>query len=257
MGSLPPAKRGKEGDSAWGKLFLVGTRCQSYILNQRMPSFFITGTDTGVGKTYFTSWLARSWCTAGHSAAALKPVCTGDRSDAEILRTAAGFGLSLDEINPHHFAAAAAPFVAAREEGRVIDFIAENRRILDFQARFTHLAVEGAGGWRVPVAPGYEVRDWARDLGLPVVVVARATLGTINHTLLTVENIRASGAVCAGVVVNAGAVPAEAKNSPDFELVRRTNLDLLHDLLLLPILEFDRRVERAGQVPLWLGGEKI
>jgi dethiobiotin synthetase len=215
-----------------------------------MPSFFITGTDTGVGKTYFTSWLVRMWRVQGRRAAGLKPVCTGDRVDAKILHKASGGDLSLDEINPHHFLAAAAPLVAARVENRGIDFKAENRRIRALGERLEFLAVEGVGGWRVPLAQGYEVRDWARDLGFPVVVVARGTLGTLNHTQLTVESIRAAGLTCAGVVVNAG--PKKGA-SPDFELVRRTNLDLLHDLLLLPVFEFDRRAEVAGQVPVWLG----
>jgi dethiobiotin synthetase len=220
-----------------------------------MPSFFITGTDTGVGKTYFTAWLVRAWRAQGRRAAGLKPVCTGDRADAEILRTASGGALSLDEINPHHFRAAAAPLIAAREENCVIDFKAENRRIRELAGRFDFLAVEGVGGWRVPLAPGYEVRDWARDLGFPVVVVARGTLGTLNHTQLTVESIRSAGLACAGIVVNAGPQEDAAAPSPDFELVRRTNLDLLHDLLLLPVFDFGRRAEIAGQVPVWLGGK--
>jgi dethiobiotin synthetase len=220
-----------------------------------MPSFFITGTDTGVGKTYFTSWLVRSWRKSGLRAGGLKPVCTGDRADAEILHEASGTALSLDEINPHHFRVPAAPLVAAREENRVIDFPAEHRRIRDLAGRFDFLAVEGVGGWRVPLAPGYEIRDWARDLGFPVVVVARGTLGTLNHTQLTVESIRAAGLTCAGVVVNAGPESDASRRLPDFELVRRTNLDLLHDLLLLPVFEFDRRAEIAGQVPVWLGGK--
>jgi dethiobiotin synthetase len=221
-----------------------------------MPNFFITGTDTGVGKTYFTSWLVRSWRKQGRNAAGLKPVCSGDRADAEILREASGGELSLDEINPHHFRVAAAPLVAAREENRDIDFKTGNRRIRELSGRFDFLVVEGVGGWRVPLAPNYDVRDWARDLGYPVVVVARGTLGTLNHTQLTVESIRAAGLVCAGVVVNAGPENDAARSLPDFELVRRTNLDLLHDLLLLPVFEFDRRAEIAGEVPVWLGGKQ-
>jgi dethiobiotin synthetase len=219
-----------------------------------MPSFFITGTDTGVGKTYFTSWLVRQWRRQGRNAVGLKPICTGDRADAEILHEASGGGLSLDEINPHHFRVAAAPLVAAREENCGIDFKAENRRIRELSERFNFLAVEGVGGWRVPLAPHYDVSEWARDLGFPVVVVARGTLGTLNHTRLTVESIRAMGLACAGVVVNAG---PKADTSPDFELVRRTNLDLLHDFLLLPVFEFDRRAEIAGEVPVWLGGKQV
>jgi dethiobiotin synthetase len=222
-------------------------------LTSRMPRFFITGTDTGVGKTWFTCLLLRAWRARGQRAAALKPICTGDRLDAELLREASGDALSLDVINPHHFRAAAAPLVAAQAENRQIDFAAENQRILALQAEWPHFAVEGVGGWRVPLAPGYEVRDWARDLGLPVVVVARAGLGTLNHTLLTVESIRDAGLTCAGVVLNPGPTPAAP--SPDFDLVRGGNLRLLHDLLLLPILELERGVHAPGEIPVWLGGE--
>src|ERR1700689_2346622 len=156
-----------------------------------MPSFFITGTDTDVGKTAFTCWLVRAWLTRGRNAAALKPISTGDREDALLLRDAIGSRLTLDQINPLHFREPAAPLLAARAENRSIDFAALNHDIEAMRTRFSHLAVEGVGGWRVPLAPGYDVRDWARELGFPVVVVARGTLGTLNHTLLTVDSIRA------------------------------------------------------------------
>ncbi len=166
---------------------------------------FITGTDTGVGKTHFTVWLVRVWRRAGHDAAALKPLATGDRADALALQRAMDARLTLDEINPLHFREPAAPLVAAAAENRTIDFPKLNATIRETCARFSHVAVEGVGGWRVPLAKNYEVRDWARELALPVVVVARCALGTLNHTQLTVESIRAAGVTCAGIVVNAGA----------------------------------------------------
>jgi dethiobiotin synthetase len=223
---------------------------------------FITGTDTGVGKTFFTCWLVRAWRLQGDDSAALKPISTGGREDAINLRDAIGSRLTLDEINPIHFGEPAAPLVAARLENRTIDFKALNQGIHTMRTRFSHLAVEGIGGWRVPLSPGYDVRDWARDLGFPVVVVARGTLGTLNHTLLTVDSIRDAGLTCAGIVVNAG--PEESPNrvssdgvSPDFDLARRRNVDLLRDLTGLPLFEFDRRVQASGHVPLWLGGKEI
>ncbi len=221
-----------------------------------MPAFFITGTDTGVGKTWFTCWLVRAWLAHGHHAAALKPVATGDRKDALLLRVASGNALSLDEINPAYFARPAAPLVAARAENREIDFAPINQAIGEMCGRFSHVAVEGVGGWRVPLAPDYDVRDWARELGLPVVVVARGTLGTLNHTQLTVDSVREAGLACAGVVVNAGAplsVPGD--ESPDLDLTRGENVVLLRNLLGLPVLELDGRAEAAGHLPGWLGGE--
>lgn len=219
-----------------------------------MPGFFITGTDTGVGKTFFTCWLVRAWQAQGYAAAALKPISTGDRQDAVLLRAASGDVLPLDEINPVHFREPAAPLLASRAENRSIDFVALNHEIEAARARFSHLAVEGVGGWRVPLASHYEVRDWARDLGLPVIVVARGSLGTLNHTLLTVDSIREAGLTCAGVVVNAG--PEEGL-SPDFDLTRSRNIALLRDLLRLPLFEFDRRAQASGHVPVWLGGKEI
>lgn len=216
-----------------------------------MPAFFITGTDTCVGKTWFTCWLVRAWQAQGRSAAALKPISTGDRNDAMLLREASGDILTLDEINPVHFHQPAAPLVAARAENGSINFAQLNRGIEGMRTRFSHLAVEGIGGWRVPLAPGYEVRDWARDLALPVVVVALNRLGVLNHTLLTVDSIRDAGLTCAGIVLNAG------PPSPNFDVSLSTNLGLLGDLLRLPIFEFDGRAHAAGKVPLWLGGEKI
>jgi dethiobiotin synthetase len=221
--------------------------------------FFITGTDTGVGKTYFTCWLLNGWIELGHTAAALKPISTGDRDDAMRIKNIIGSRLTLDEINPVHFREPAAPLIAARAEKRSIDFKALHQHIQAMRARFSHLAVEGVGGWRVPLAEGYDVRDWARDLGFPVVVVARGSIGTLNHTLLTVDSIRDAGLTCAGVVVNAG--PDEGSSpdrvSPDLDLTRRRNVDLLRDLLRLPVLEFDRRFQATGHVPLWLGGKEI
>ena len=219
-----------------------------------MPHFFITGTDTGVGKTWFTCWLVRAWLTLGHDAAALKPISTGDREDARCLQNAIESRLTLDEINPLHFREPAAPLVAARAENRSLDFIAVNKAIRKMSVRFPYLAVEGVGGWRVPLAPDYGVREWAGDLGFPVIVVARGSLGTLNHTLLTVDSIRDAGLSCAGVVVNAG--PEEGA-SPDFDLTRRQNVELLRDLLCLPVFEFDRRVQASGHVPVWLGGKEI
>jgi dethiobiotin synthetase len=218
-----------------------------------MPSYFITGTDTGIGKTWFTCWLVRSWRRSGHHAAALKPISTGDRDDALLLREAMGEILTLAEINPVHFREPAAPLLAASLEHRVIDFPPLNQAIAAHRVRFSHLAVEGVGGWRVPLAPDYDVRAWARELALPVVVVALNRLGVLNHALLTVESIRDAGLACAGLVLHDG--PDDA--SPDFDLARRGNAALLRDLLRLPVLELGRGAQPTGQVPVWLGGKEI
>ena len=219
-----------------------------------MSAYFITGTDTGVGKTWFTCWLVRNWRAQGHRVAALKPISAGDRGDARLLMEATDGQLELDAINPIHLREAASPFVAAQAESRRLNFPALNQHIRAFASNYDYLAVEGVGGWRVPLERGYDVRGWARDLNFPVVVVARNALGTLNHTLLTIDSIRESGLTCAGVVLNAG--PA-FPSSPDLDLARRTHVEVLRELLLLPIFDFDRRAETAGKIPVWLGGEEI
>jgi dethiobiotin synthetase len=219
-----------------------------------MPSFFITGTDTGVGKTTFTCRLLQGWLDLGYNAAALKPISTGDRNDAIEIKGVPGSLLDLDEINPVHFQKPVAPLLAARAENRSIDFTTLNSEIQTRAANFSHLAVEGVGGWRVPLAPHYEVREWARDLGFPVVVLARGTLGTLNHTLLTVDSIRDAGLACAGIVVNS--MPEEY-DLPHLNLTRLENVALLRELLGVPVFEFDRRTQASGSVPVWLGGKKI
>lgn len=209
---------------------------------------FITGTDTNVGKTFFTRWLVRTWRTLGYSAAGLKPIATGDLADAEELASASA--LTPAEVNFAHFPLPAAPLIAARAAGRAIDFPTMQSWIENYEKRFPYLAIEGVGGWRVPLAPGYEVFDWARELGLPVVVVARAGLGTLNHSLLTVDSIRACGLTCAGLVLNHGAEPP----NPD---LARSNAEVLSELLALPVFDFDGAAHRAGKVPVWLGGKEI
>jgi dethiobiotin synthetase len=206
--------------------------------------FFVTGTDTDVGKTYFSAWLVRTWRRQGKTAAALKPISCGDRRDAEILADAAEGKISLDEVNPVCLATPAAPLAACRLENRPLDLPALAAQISRQRERWPYLLVEGVGGWRVPITPQESVREWAASLGLPVLVVARAGLGTLNHTLLTVDSIRQSGLVCAGLILNTHGAP----ESP----ARSTNPALLREATGLPLLEFTGQVEAAGHLHAWL-----
>jgi dethiobiotin synthetase len=167
---------------------------------------FITGTDTGVGKTVIACGLARALRQRRVEIGVMKPCETGvgpkGPEDAAALRAAAGVEDTIEEICPQSFALPAAPSVAAQVEGRVVDL--ERIRVASkaLAARHDFLLVEGAGGWLVPIAPGFSMADLAAELGFPVLVVARASLGTINHTLLTLESIERRGLPLAGVVVN-------------------------------------------------------
>lgn len=171
---------------------------------------FVTGTDTEVGKTLITGAVARILAGQGLKVGVFKPVATGCRhsreglvsSDAEFLAVCADSDYPLTVINPVSYATPAAPVVAADYEKRGIDFepIASAYRYLCEVSDV--VLVEGIGGVRVPVTDDVDVLDMAVWFGLPVVVVARAGLGTINHTLLTVDAARRAGLKAAGVVLN-------------------------------------------------------
>jgi dethiobiotin synthetase len=175
-----------------------------------LTGLFVTGTDTGVGKTFVTSALARRLAAGGRRVAAIKPAESGCRrgpdglwaEDAETIAAAAGDWQGSEERCLYRFEAALAPGVAAELEGRVLaleDAVAFVRRVA---ARASVALVEGAGGWLVPLGGGQTIADLAVALSLPVLVVARGTLGTINHSLLTVQAIRARGLAVAGVVLS-------------------------------------------------------
>ena len=163
---------------------------------------FITGTDTGVGTTYVTELLARALRRAGLDTVALKPVCSGDRGDAEILRAACDGELELDEVNPLWFQEPVAPYLAARHEGRSVSIPALESWFRSVSAGRRSVLVEGAGGWLVPIAAEKLMADLAAALALPVIVVVANRLGCINHALLTIESIRSRGLKCRGLILN-------------------------------------------------------
>ena len=167
---------------------------------------FVTGTDTGVGKTVIACGLARALRQRRVEVGVMKPCETGvgpkGPEDAAALRAAAGVSDTIEEICPQSFALPAAPSVAAQVEGRVVDLERIRFASKTLAARHDFLLVEGAGGWLVPIAPDFAMADLAAELGYAILVVARASLGTINHTLLTLESIEHRGLPLAGVVVN-------------------------------------------------------
>lgn len=165
---------------------------------------FITGTDTGVGKTHVTCCLLEALVRSGETAIGYKPVACGDRSDALAIQAACGGPpqVPLERINPLWLRAPAAPMAAAMIENRPIDPDSLERGYRTLEGEFPHILVEGAGGWEVPITASYSMADLAVALGLPVLVVVDNKLGALNHTLLTVAAVRARGLACAGIVLN-------------------------------------------------------
>jgi dethiobiotin synthetase len=191
-------------------------------------SFFITGTDTGVGKTYVTRLIIASLRAEGRDVVGYKPIACGDRQDAVILAAVSG-GLDLDEINPVHLNTAVAPYVAGLLENRTVVVAELLAGFHHLAARHEQVIVEGAGGWEVPLAPNYRVSDLAVDLKLPVVVVAGNKLGALNHLILTVNAIRAKGLICAGIVLN------QLEDEMDTAMI--TNKGVVEELTGVPLLE--------------------
>jgi dethiobiotin synthetase len=191
-------------------------------------SFFITGTDTNVGKTYVTRLILETLRKDGQDAVGYKPVACGDREDAVLLAAASG-GLSLDEVNPIFLKTPVAPYVAGMLENQPVDpaiLIAGFHRLA---AQHAKVFVEGAGGWEVPLAANYRVSDLATDLALPVILVAGNKLGALNHIILTVNAIRARGLVCAGIILN------QLEDQMDTAMI--TNKGVVEDLTGAPLLD--------------------
>ena len=206
-------------------------------------NYFITGTDTGVGKTFVTALLIRGLRKAGLDSVGFKPVCCGDRDDAELLRAASGGVEELDEINPVWFRTPVAPYPAAGIENRTFDLDLIRESFVKLRKAHRSVLVEGVGGWMVPVRRDYFVSDLAAEFGLPVVVVVRNRLGALNHALLTIRAVQSSGQECAGIIMNT----ANELSSDD--VAARTNRSMLEDLAGVPVLfeiEKDQRELMLG-----------
>lgn len=203
-----------------------------------LKGLFITGTDTGVGKTQVACAIIRILRDRGVLVGAYKPAVTGSLSgpggpvwdDVMRLHDAVGREIPPERICPQCFHAPLAPPVAARQEGKLVD-----ARLLRSGIEWWHdwadvVIVEGAGGLLSPLTETETVADLARDLSFPLVIVARASLGTINHTLLTLEAARNRRLDVAGIVLNQ-AVPAD----PD-DRSTETNAEELRPRAGVPIL---------------------
>ena len=147
----------------------------------------VTATDTEVGKTTLTALLASHLRASGANVAALKPICSGGRDDARVLRRAMGGALKLDEINPWHFRAPLAPLLSARKERKRVELREVVAHIHSISQRFAFVLVEGAGGLLSPLGQHFSTRELIGALGAEVIIVARNELGAINKVRLTLE----------------------------------------------------------------------
>jgi dethiobiotin synthetase len=172
--------------------------------------FFVTGTDTEVGKTYSTVKLIRAWQAEGKQVAAMKPVASGCEIAADgqwvnddVVRLIQATGQTdIDLMNPYRFLPPIAPHIAARAADVDIDPARIARNYRELADGYDRVVVEGAGGWLAPLSDTLFMADLARVLGLPVILVVGMKLGCINHALLTARAIQDSGLEFAGWVAN-------------------------------------------------------
>ena len=199
---------------------------------------FVTGTGTEVGKTVAAAAIARTLAAEGKRVAVFKPAVTGldegVETDYELLRRASGSDQSDEEIAPYRYGPPASPHLAAA----LVDEEIDPERLREAAAAAARgadaIVCEGVGGLLVPLAPAYLARDLAADLGYPLVVVAAPGLGTINHTLLTIEAARVAGLDIAAVVLNPW--PAEPS---EIERDNRATIAALADVEILALPRLD------------------
>lgn len=219
-----------------------------------MRGLFVTATDTGVGKTEVACALVAGARAGGLDAVGMKPaqsgVVPGEPSDAARLR-AASDGVEAEEaLCPYSFAAPLAPAVAARAAGVEISVERVLAAARALAARHAAVVVEGAGGLLAPFTESHTNAELAAALGLPVLVVARAGLGTVNHTALTVEALRRRGLAVAGVVLNRAA-PEDDPSVP-YNAAEIARLTGIAPLAVLPFVADIGR--RAGTLGALLAG---
>jgi dethiobiotin synthetase len=207
-----------------------------------MPSkiprgIFITGSDTGVGKTVVAAGLAALLRKNGLDVGVMKPVSTGCIShrgeriafDARFLVRAAGVEDPIDLVCPYRLKAPAAPLVAAEQEGITIDLDRIEKAYRQLESRHRVMVVEGIGGLLTPITPTTTVIDLAHRLQLPLIIVSSTRLGTLNHTLLTVRWAQQTGAIVLGVIFNR---PGRTSRS----LAEKTNPGVFSRLCSVPVL---------------------
>lgn len=165
-------------------------------------SYFITGTDTGIGKSVITAGICRILRSKGYDIGVMKPVSTGGRDDAIFLKKQSDLNTSLDIINPFYFRHPIAPLFAAQLEHKTINISKILSAYRTLKKSHQGVIVEGAGGLLVPLKQNYLMADLIKDMKLPLIIVTRPTLGTINHTLLTINSAREYKLNIKGFIVN-------------------------------------------------------
>ena len=209
---------------------------------QNTKGFFITGTDTGVGKTIISAALIKAAHMLGLKACGMKPIETGCKQrenrkgndslippDGTFLREITGTDESIDLITPVRFENPLAPLPASEIEDKPIDLDKIKTAFRELSSRYDVIIVEGIGGLLVPIKREYFVIDLAKYFGFPIIVVSKPGLGTINHTMLTVNYAIKEGLDVAGIIIN-------YTRPPEKILAENTNPEIIKRLSPVPVL---------------------
>jgi dethiobiotin synthetase len=192
-------------------------------------AIFITATGTEVGKTYVSSKIAQALIKSGINTGVFKPISTGDRRDAKSLINAAKSSETPETVTPVFFNNPMSPYGASKLENRQVDFNKIYISLKYFLSKYEFTIVEGIGGLLVPLKKNFFVSDLIKKMNLPTIVVARRDLGTINHTLLTVDKLKRNKQKVLGIVLNG------KKNKSDVST--KSNAAIIRELTRLPVLE--------------------
>jgi dethiobiotin synthetase len=198
-----------------------------------MNGFFVTGTDTDVGKTIISGGLAAVLKEKKIDVGVFKPLLSGisredPASDTSLLKQLSQTSLSYEEITPFEFKEPLAPYVAGKLEGKIVEIQEVLRHWEKIKRKHEFFIIEGAGGISVPLGEHFLVSDLIKAIQLPIVIVARPNLGTVNHIFLTVHYAKSLGLTVAGIVING------ISDHPD--LAEKTNPKLIEELCGVPIL---------------------
>lgn len=207
--------------------------------------FFVTGTDTEVGKTVASSALLQAAVAAGLRCAGYKPVASGSEMtpdglrnmDALALQKYSSVPLDYAEVNPYTFAEPTSPHIVSLAEDRPISLIRLSAGLRHLEQRADWLLVEGAGGWFTPLSELYTFADWVQLEQLPVILVVGIKLGCINHALLTAQAIQQAGLLLAGWIANDITKPGKRHQEYLATLCRMLPAPLLGEIPHLPQIE--------------------
>ncbi|KAA9000583.1 ATP-dependent dethiobiotin synthetase BioD [Affinibrenneria salicis] len=217
--------------------------------------WFVTGTDTDVGKTLASCALLQAATRAGYRCAGYKPVASGSEQtpaglrngDALLLQASGSVRLDYDEVNPLAFAEATSPHIASAAEGRPVSLARLSDGLRRIERRADWIVVEGAGGWFTPLSGRETLADWVAAERLPVILVVGMKLGCINHALLTAAAIAQAGLTLGGWIANAVVAPGRRQAEYLATLRQSLNAPLLGEI---PHLPAGRRQDLAAYLDL-------